>query len=342
MNIINHNKPLLSICIPSYNRPKELIRCLNSIDAKSIEKIEIVISDDCSPLRQLITNDINIFKSDSKFDIRYLSNNINLGYDQNLGNLIEKSKGEYTLFISDDDMFIAGSIDKIIDYLIKERPALAFTPFYNENEEDFGRKFNKDFKILPESKDIYKYLYSSILFSGLIFRRDLIVNIDSKRFKNSIYYQVYLFMIILYRYGGMYINIPNVKCVGDGENGFGRSDSSEKNELLANRSSVFSNLEYHKHLIKVIDEIDNDLKLNLKEYFSKEYSLRSISGLSAARKISKNTLKEYWYMMNKLDINIFFVAKVYYLILLYLGNDITNTLFKMPRKLIIFIKGQLR
>lgn len=43
------HKPLLSICITSYNRINELYRCLDSIDTQYNDSIEIVISEDCSP-----------------------------------------------------------------------------------------------------------------------------------------------------------------------------------------------------------------------------------------------------------------------------------------------------
>ncbi|MEI6774123.1 MAG: glycosyltransferase family 2 protein [bacterium] len=46
------NKPLLSICIPTYNRQEYLKQCLDSIVNQKgfdTEKIEIVISDNASP-----------------------------------------------------------------------------------------------------------------------------------------------------------------------------------------------------------------------------------------------------------------------------------------------------
>ena len=56
----------LSICIPSYNRPDELLRLLTSIDAKDDNNIEIVIREDCSPKREEIRNVVNTYASRSK------------------------------------------------------------------------------------------------------------------------------------------------------------------------------------------------------------------------------------------------------------------------------------
>lgn len=45
---------LLSICIPSYNRPEEIYRLLQSIDLQESDKIEIVICEDHAPKREAV------------------------------------------------------------------------------------------------------------------------------------------------------------------------------------------------------------------------------------------------------------------------------------------------
>ena len=52
--------PLISICIPSYNRPVELLRLLDSIDC-NFSDIEIVIREDFSPSRLKIRSVIKKF-----------------------------------------------------------------------------------------------------------------------------------------------------------------------------------------------------------------------------------------------------------------------------------------
>ena len=43
---------LLSICIPTYNRPERLLDCLNSIAAqKNKNNFEVCISDNCSKFK---------------------------------------------------------------------------------------------------------------------------------------------------------------------------------------------------------------------------------------------------------------------------------------------------
>lgn len=43
------NNPLLSIIIPTYNRPHLLPRAVNSALAQTLEDIEVIVVDDASP-----------------------------------------------------------------------------------------------------------------------------------------------------------------------------------------------------------------------------------------------------------------------------------------------------
>ena len=45
------DRKLFSICIPSYNRPAEIRRLLDSIDTMYVDGIEIVICEDKAPKR---------------------------------------------------------------------------------------------------------------------------------------------------------------------------------------------------------------------------------------------------------------------------------------------------
>ncbi|MCW4014469.1 MAG: glycosyltransferase, partial [Candidatus Bathyarchaeota archaeon] len=102
---------LLSICITSYNRVNELKRCVESIRTKYPIDVEIVISEDHSEQREIIRSLIEELKKKTTIELRFYSNNENLGYDMNLYQLIALSKGKYILFLSDDDSLVENSID---------------------------------------------------------------------------------------------------------------------------------------------------------------------------------------------------------------------------------------
>ena len=87
---------LLSICIPTYNRPISLANCLNSFyQQKKINKndFEICISDNCS--KQNITKVIKPFKK--KLNIRFSKNKKNLGFAMNVLKVSLMAKGKIYL-----------------------------------------------------------------------------------------------------------------------------------------------------------------------------------------------------------------------------------------------------
>lgn len=110
------NKTLLSICIPTYNRANCLKVCLDSIvpqfkNKEVLEQVEVVISDNASSdnTTEVIKEFQNKFKN-----IKYFRNKINIGFDQNLLNAVEKSSGEYCLTFGDDDGFFPNSFSLIL------------------------------------------------------------------------------------------------------------------------------------------------------------------------------------------------------------------------------------
>ena len=129
-----------------------------------------------------------------------------------------------------------------------------------------------------------------------------------------------------------------IHCIGDGENAYGRTDSSEKNLLLMDRESVFSNLEFHKGLIWTIREFDNDFNQRTFPIFEREYNLHSITGLSNAARGGKKLLKRYWNMYKTIGVRPNFIAISYYILLMLFNVDMTNRLLNFPRRCLEVIR----
>ncbi len=336
-NLQNNNLPLLSICITSYKRLNELKRCLKSINTANPELIEIVVSEDNSELKNEIRLLVEGFSNNSSYHTQFNTNEINLGYDRNLAKLISLAKGKYIIYISDDDYFLEHSLDAVIRFIQNTECNVAFTPFNHEGKT-IKRKFSQSMKINKGIENVKRHLYNSILFSGLIFKKELVKDYNAERFLNLNYFQVYLFMSVLLNYDGYYINIPTICAMEDGENAFGISDSSEKKEFLVNRESIYSRLEFHNGLIKVIHLFDKDNGTDVIRAFENEYSLRTYSGLSTARKVGKTEFKMYWVKLNMLDIKLKKIVEIYYWSLKILGSHICDSIFNIPKKLILKLR----
>lgn len=84
----------LSICIPSYNRPQELRRLLDSVDsAQYADEIEIVIQEDHAPLRDEVRKQVEQYQAHARFQVVYHENETNCGYDKNLRTVAERARG---------------------------------------------------------------------------------------------------------------------------------------------------------------------------------------------------------------------------------------------------------
>ena len=314
-------EPILSIGITSYKRINELVRCIKSVDTKYVDDVEIIVSEDCSPLSKEIGEKVEELKEEIKYSLSFVPNEHNLGYDRNLAAIIQKSKGKYVFLISDDDAIYEGFLDILIQFLKKPNNdyGLLYSPFVYTSSKMTDRDHGKDMVIENGEKNCCKYVKDSILFSGLIFKRAYVKDLDAEPFLNMNYFQVYMFLKTMYHYGAYYFAHPSIWCVGDGENAYGLSESSGGNKDLQDRTSVISNLEFNRPLFKVIRAFDKEEGTNVFKDFERQYSLHSFSGLSIARRSGKQYFKDYWEKLNTLDIKLYPITKVYYWALFVFG-----------------------
>lgn len=116
--------PLLSICIPTYNRANYLANCLHSLVA-SIDRspldIEVCISDNCSSDS---TYDV-VQSFAGQLDIKYIRNKKNLGMSCNFINVVSMATSKYVWMIGDDDLLLPDTFKLLIPLLI-DNPAVDF------------------------------------------------------------------------------------------------------------------------------------------------------------------------------------------------------------------------
>ena len=145
---------ILSICIPTYNRPKQLPNCLHSIylaKKNSNLNFEVCVSDNGSNYD--VTKVVKTYEN--KLSIRLNKNKVNLGYQLNLLKVISIAKGEYVWAIGDDDLLVPDSLKKIEKLLADNRDVDFF--YINSYFLDYSylSKFEKPFdtKNLPNNME---------------------------------------------------------------------------------------------------------------------------------------------------------------------------------------------
>lgn len=106
-------KPIISIIIPIYNAEKFVNRCLKSILSQTFREWEVILINDGSTDH---SGDIcdEYSKSDSRFRVYHKSNG-GVSTARNLG--VEKSCGEWIMFVDADDQLTTSSLSIMADTL---------------------------------------------------------------------------------------------------------------------------------------------------------------------------------------------------------------------------------
>lgn len=121
-------QPLLSICIPTYNRAHVLKDCLKSlVQADSFsDEVEIIISDNCSTDE---TQQVVDFFAKDYPNIKYFKNDTNIGLSRNLLCVLERGTGIYLKLSNDYNLFRKKSLTFLLETIkhhLQDKPVLYF------------------------------------------------------------------------------------------------------------------------------------------------------------------------------------------------------------------------
>jgi glycosyltransferase involved in cell wall biosynthesis len=117
---------LVSIIIPTYNRPAYLKAAISSVLQQTYQNIEVIVSDDFSNDNpQTIIDDFN----DPRLRLR--RNETNLGVGLNVTAAFKEAKGKYVAALNDDDRWQKDFLEKLVPHL-ESNPdvVLAFCDYY--------------------------------------------------------------------------------------------------------------------------------------------------------------------------------------------------------------------
>ncbi|MBX4972766.1 glycosyltransferase family 2 protein [Rhizobium lentis] len=137
----------LSICIPTYNREAYLRNALTYCrnDYKFDFPFEIVICDNASTdgTQQVVEEFIG-----HGLPIRYCKREVNAGASANVTSALRLGRGEYLIYLADDDMLIADAVTDTVKYLDQNREVTcAHAPWFLYDEvtkNDITKFYNVD------------------------------------------------------------------------------------------------------------------------------------------------------------------------------------------------------
>lgn len=328
----------VSICIPSFNRPKELVRLLSSIDLKCTGNLEIVICEDNAPLRDKVRQAVNEFSlARPDLSIKYYENHNNLGYDKNLRELINKATGEYIIFMGDDDEFIPGCLEHYIDFL-KSNSNLAYVlRSYRIIHDD--RKIEY-FKYYPETKffssgiDTYIELFrKSVFISGFTFKRKAAIPFHTDWFDGTLLYQLYLLSELCINFSSSYYGIPITQMRDEGIPYFGTSEN-EKDLYTPGSITIINSINFMKGFTKISRYIDGKYGTDSTSDILIDISKYSYPILAIQRNKGAKSFKYYCSELKKLGINRTIHYKLYVIGLTIFGTSFCNLLIRFIKSVL--------
>lgn len=281
--------PLLSICVPSYNRPEELSRLFSSVDCDP-DTIEIVVCEDCAPSREQVRKAVEDFQTRSKYVLRYEENLANLGYDANLRRLIEIASGEFVLFMGDDDWFNKGALDQFLEFLKANRDVgyvlRSYLGMHPDGKLEPFRYLNGP-KRFPAGLSTCAWMYKrTVSICGVTFKRESALKYSSDRFDGSLLYQLYLVLEVCYREPSVYSNIPvaiAAQTYREDKPQFGAA-AKEKGKFQPGKVTVDNSINFSKGFFQIARSFDDEHCANLIELITTDLSRYSYPFLSIQRK----------------------------------------------------------
>jgi glycosyltransferase involved in cell wall biosynthesis len=168
-------RPLISVGIPTFNRPKMLRRTLECIIGQTYTNLEIIVSDNCSSGSETEAVVREFILIDKR--IQYFRQAENIG-GKNTKFLIEKATSEYFMLAADDDEWDKNFIEYHIKALLENKDCIvAFCPYHyiDENGIIRGNAFTYNYSSRFTFIRLCKFLwyYDDAFLYGLYKRKYL-------------------------------------------------------------------------------------------------------------------------------------------------------------------------
>ena len=102
---------LVSVCIPTYNRPSLLTEAIVSCLDQTYRPLELLVGDDSQD--NASAELINTFRLDNGIALRYRQNRPPLGQAGNVNDLFSRASGDRIVLLHDDDLLLPDAIEAL-------------------------------------------------------------------------------------------------------------------------------------------------------------------------------------------------------------------------------------
>lgn len=196
-------RPLLSICIPTYNRDKIVKECVESCLSVECDFIEVVVTDNCSTDD---TRGMLLKIEDRRF--RYCKNDVNIGY-KNYAQCLKNGKGKFCFLLSDEDEIFEADWENVREFLAdNNEDSVLQCEYFDPKGQQLLAGPQKIYK--KNEYETYEYVKNYFAYSGGTFiRRDTLLKVWDKIDHDSILWNLYA-QALIPMYSARYGNIQKM------------------------------------------------------------------------------------------------------------------------------------
>lgn len=257
---MNLTRPLLTVCIPAYNRAALLAPLLDSIVSQAYDDFDILICEDGSPERAAIAVVVSQFQKIHPARIQYHENASNLGYDGNIRQLVQLAEGQYCVFMGNDDLMCPGALQAIADALQRHPECGVLVRTYATFEADPAvhkqvfRYFPDELVISAGAQAIATGYRRSVVIPGMVIHRDAALAVSTAQFDGTLLYQLYLVGMILATHSVVFT--PQIIALRrDGTPpDFGNSEA-EKDKFVPQDQTPASSVHFMRGMLTIAEHV---------------------------------------------------------------------------------------
>jgi abequosyltransferase len=336
---VKQNPIKISVCIPAYNRAAVLPALLESILTQDFSDFEVVINEDGSPERPAIRTVVEQYCAIYPGRINYYENECNLGYDANLRSLIERAKGEYCLFMGNDDLMCPGAL-KTISETISLYPKIgvflrSFAAFEGapDNIVQTFRYFDRVLFFPAGAGSISTFYKRSVVIPGVTIHREAALQFATGRFDGTLLYQIYLVANILVEWNGVFSPEIVAWYRNGGVPDFGNS-VSEQGKFVPHTRTIDSSVGFMRGMLDIARHVETTRHVDIYRNILKDLSNYSYPILSVQADKSAWIFFKYYLSLIRLGFGRQPLFHVYFYSILLLGTQrMENIIAWIKRKL---------
>jgi glycosyltransferase involved in cell wall biosynthesis len=297
--------PLISVCIPAYNRAEFLPALLDSILCQDFDDFDIVIAEDFSPEREAIALKATEYYQRFGAKVSYHENEQTLGYDGNLRRLVEIATGDYLLFMGNDDLLAPGALRAVATAVREIHNVGVILRSYSSFVSDplksvqVFRYFGED-RIFPPGPDtVVTFFRRCVFISGMVFKRSSAAACSTDRFDGTLLYQQHLVGQILAQESGVYLNgVLSYHRLG-GVPDFGAS-AAEKGLFVPKQQTPKSSIHFMRGMLAIANSLDEMFKTKVSHRILKDIGNYAYPILSIQAGRSFRVFLSYLFQLIKL------------------------------------------